>query len=319
LEINARWQQMAKLDGGRIAHTVLSAVEQALWDILGQQLGVPINTLLGGALRKRVRLYANINRHVRERTPQGFARAATQAVAEGFGAIKLAPFDELKQRDHIRSGPQAAWRAGVERVAAVRRAIGDDIELAVDCHSRMEASEALVVGQALADCNLFWYEEPIQHDQIADLARITQTVAMPTAAGETLFGLEGFRPFLNQRVVDVLMPDVKHAGGLMETRNIAEAARLQDLLVAPHNPSGPVASVASGQVCSVLRNFSILEYAWGEVDWRADLLLPREPIVDGYLLLSDAPGLGHRLNPDVVAAHRVVHASAIDSARIQPG
>jgi galactonate dehydratase len=319
LNINACCRQMARLDGGRVAHTALSGVEQALWDILGQQLGVPIHTLLGGAVRNRVRLYANINRHVQERTPAGFARAASQAVAQGFTAIKLAPFDELQARDHIRTGPQAAWRSGVERVRAVRQAIGDQVELAVDCHGRMEASEARVVAQALADCNLFWFEEPVHHDQIEDLAALTQHLPMPTASAEVVFGLEGFRPFLTQRVVDVLMPDVKHAGGLLESSRIAEAARLHDLLVAPHNPSGPVASVASGHLCATLRNFHILEYAWGEVDWRADLLDPPEPIVDGHLLVGDAPGLGHRLNPDVVATHRVKQARASDSSRVQPG
>lgn len=318
LNINAIWQQLARLDGGRIAHTALSALEQALWDILGQHLGAPIHQLLGGALRQRIRLYANINRHVRERTPEGFARAARQAVAEGFTAIKLAPFDELRARDHIRTGPRAAWRPGVKRVRAVRQAIGDEIELAVDCHGRMEASEALVVARELADCNLFWYEEPVHHDRIDDLVHITQAAPMPTASAETVFGVEGFRPFLTRRVVDVLMPDVKHDGGLLETRNIAEAARLQDLLVAPHNPSGPVASVASGHVCAVMPNFSILEYAWGEVEWRADLLIPREPIENGHLVLSAAPGLGHRLNPEMVAAHRVAVPSPADSTRVRP-
>lgn len=318
LEINARWQEMARLNAGRIGHTALSGVEHALWDILGQHLGVPIHELLGGALRQRVRLYANINRHVSERTPAGFARAAAQAVDEGFTAIKLAPFDELNQRDHIRTGPQAAWRKGVERVRAVRKAIGESVELAVDCHGRMEASEAVIVGRELASCNLFWYEEPVRHDMLADLAAVTQAVPMPTASAEQIFGVEGFRPFLTDRIVDVIMPDVKHAGGLQEMRNIAAAARLCDLLVAPHNPSGPVANIASGQVSCTLRNFYILEYAWGEVAWRADLLTPREPVIDGHLEISAAPGLGHRLNPEVIAAQRVKQASAADSTRVQP-
>jgi galactonate dehydratase len=317
--INDCWQRLERLDGGRIARTALSGVEQALWDILGQHLGVPIHGLLGGALRKRVRLYANINRHVRERSPEGFARAARQAVAEGFTAIKLAPFDELGQRDHTRTGPLAAWQPGVARVRAVRQAIGDNVELAVDCHGRMEASEALLVAEALADCRLFWYEEPVHCNQIEDLAHITWRAPMPTASGETLFGLSGFRPFLTRRVVDVLMPDVKHDGGLLQTRHIAEAARMHDMLVAPHNPSGPVANVASGHVSATLRNFYILEYAWGEVDWRADLLLPREPVEDGHLLISDAPGLGYQLNPEIVAAHRTHQVTELDSARVQPG
>lgn len=318
LEINRIWQQLKRLNGGRIAHTALSGIEQALWDLAGQHLGVPIYQLLGGALRKRVRLYANINRHVSERTPEGFARAAIAAVEEGFTAIKLAPFDELNERAHVRTGSAAAWRPGVERVRAVRRAIGDAIELAVDCHGRMEASEALIVAAELADCNLFWYEEPVHHDHVADLTEITRRVPMPTASGEVLFGLEEFQPFLQQRVVDVLMPDIKHDGGLLETRHIAEAARLHDLLVAPHNPSGPVANVASGHLCAVLPNFHILEYAWGEVDWRADLLEPREPVVDGHLELSDTPGLGVRLNPQTVAEHCIAKASTQDSSRVRP-
>ena len=181
-QIEAAVQRMLRLDAGRAAHTALSGVEQALWDIVGQELGVPVHRLFGGAVRERLRLYANINRHVRGRTPRGFADAAAQAVDEGFGALKLAPFDELIRPDHIRTGPNAAWRIGVERVRAVRQAIGDRVELAVDCHGRMDSSEALIVAAELADCNLFWYEEPVPDTQIDDLAAITAQVPMPTAS-----------------------------------------------------------------------------------------------------------------------------------------
>lgn len=317
LNIHALWQKLVRVDAGRVGQTLLSGIEMACWDVFGQAVGQPIHVLLGGALRKRIRLYANINRHVQGRSPAGFATAARQAVDEGFTAIKLAPFDELGEHNHIRTGPQAAWRAGVARVQAVRQAIGDTIELAVDCHSRMEQSEAIIVGQALADCNLFWYEEPVHHSLPAELAAVTQAVPMPTASAESIFGLEGFRPFFTHHVVDVIMPDVKHAGGLLESKQIAEAARMNQLLVAPHNPSGPVASVASGHLCATLRNFYILEYAWGEVDWRAQLLEPAEQIVDGHLLVTDTPGLGHRLNPALVTAHRRPQALMADSSKVR--
>lgn len=313
--IHALWQQMASLQMGRVGQTLLSGIEMALWDAFGQQVQQPVHALLGGALRDRVRLYANINRHVRDRSPKGFANAAAEAAAEGFTAIKLAPFDEVRARDHIRTGPKATWRTGVERVRAVRQAIGDEIELAVDCHSRMEQSEAILVGQELADCNLFWYEEPVRKTMHNELATVTQMVPMPTASAESVFAVEGFRPFLERHLVDVLMPDVKHVGGLQETKNVAEAARASQLLIAPHNPSGPVASVASGHVCATLRNFYILEYAWGEVDWRAQLLDPAERIEEGYLVLSDEPGLGHRLNSALVNQHRVGQASSADSSK----
>ncbi|MBN1582309.1 MAG: mandelate racemase/muconate lactonizing enzyme family protein [Anaerolineae bacterium] len=316
LQIEAIWQKLARFDGGRIAHTALSGIEQALWDIMGQHLGVPIHMLFGGTVRERIRLYANINRHVQDRSPEGFARAASQAVQEGFTAIKLAPFDELRGHDHVRTGPNAAWLHGVERVQAVRVAIGDEIDLAVDCHGRMEPSEAIAVGKALAGCNLMWYEEPVPHAYHDELARVSSHVPMPTASAESVFALQGFRPFLTRHLVDVIMPDVKHCGGLMEAKNIANAARMSQLLVAPHNPSGPVATVATGHVASTMSNLLILEYAWGEVDWRANLLLPQEPIADGYLGLSDAPGLGYRLNPELLDQYRTSTPNAADSSKV---
>jgi galactonate dehydratase len=316
-EIQALWHQFAGMHGGRVTATALSGIEQALWDIVGQALGVPIHTLFGGAVRKRIRLYANINRHVVDRSPMGFAAAARQAVAEGFTAVKLAPFDELRAPDHIRTGPKAAWFKGVQRVEAVRDAIGEEIDLMVDCHGRMETSEAITVGKALAAYNLMWYEEPVSHKYPDQLAHITRHVPMPTASVESIFGIENMRAFLLERVVDVLMPDVKHCGGLLEAINIANAARLNRLLVAPHNPSGPVATVASAHITGVIPNFLILEYAWGEVDWRSTLLDPIEPISEGYLTLSESPGLGYRLNPDVVAAHSVTVPGSVDSTKVR--
>ncbi|MCJ7550575.1 MAG: mandelate racemase/muconate lactonizing enzyme family protein [Anaerolineae bacterium] len=303
--------------GGRITHTAVSAIDQALWDILGQHLGVPIHALFGGAVRRKLRLYANINRHVRDRSPEGFAAAARQAVDEGFAAVKLAPFDELRGPDHVRTGPRASWRPGVDRVRAVRVAIGDEIDLAIDCHGRMEASEAIVVGRELEDCNLMWYEEPVKHTFPDQLALISRSVPMPTASAESVFAVEGFRSFLLERVVDVLMPDVKHCGGLSEMQSIADAARLKQLLIAPHNPSGPVATVSTAHSACTISNFLVLEYAWGEVDWRADLITPREPVQDGYLIVSDTPGLGYKLNMDVVTAHRREVPGTADSTKVR--
>lgn len=316
-EIQKIWHQFAGMRGGRVTATALSGIEQALWDILGQVLQVPIHALFGHSVRNRIRLYANINRHVIDRSPQGFATAARQAVDEGFTAIKLAPFDELRAPDHIRTGPNAAWRMGVKRVEAVRSVIGEEIDLMVDCHGRMEPSEAIVVGKALATCDLMWYEEPVSHQYPDQLSYITRNVPMPTASVESIFRVEGMRDFLLRRVVDVLMPDVKHCGGLQEMVYIANAARLNRLLIAPHNPSGPVATVASAHVTSVIPNFLILEYAWGEVNWRTSLIEPSEPVVDGYLSISDAPGLGYRLNEDMVKKYQVLEPSTKDSTKVR--
>lgn len=318
LRIEEIWHELNNKNAGRVEHTALSGLEQALWDVMGQSLGVPIRTLFGGPVRERIRLYANINRHVTDRTAEGFARAAAQAVKEGFTAIKMAPFDELRAPDHVRTGPKAAWQPGVERMRAVREIIGDGVELLIDCHGRMESSEAILVAGELEDVNLFWYEEPIPHIYTDELERVTAAVAVPTASAESVYALEGFAPFLCRPVVDVIMPDVKHDGGLLETKRIAGAARMRKMLVAPHSPSGPVSTAATGQVVSTLTNFLILEYAWGEANWRADLLDPPERVEEGYLLLSDEPGLGHRLNSRVVEEHRVNVANDRDSSKVVP-
>jgi galactonate dehydratase len=314
-------KRMGRIDGGRIVHTALSAIEQALWDILGQHLGVPVYVLLGGSMRNRLRLYANINRHVRDRSPDGFAMAAQEAVSEGYSAIKIAPFDELTDPNRVRTGPNAASLSGIERVRAVRAAIGDEIELAVDCHSRMEVSEAIQVGRALESCHLFWFEEPVSVSQPDGLTEVKHALPIPIASAESIYGIVGFRPFLERRAVDVLMPDVKHCGGILEMKEIAAAARMHQVLIAPHQPAGPVATAATAQAMATIPNFYICEHAWGEVDWRADLLDPPERIVDGHLLLSGRPGIGHRLNADMVVAHQdtaVFDAAAVDKYIVVP-
>jgi galactonate dehydratase len=241
---------------------------------------------------------------VRDRSPKGFATAAKQAVADGYTALKIAPFDELNEPNRVRTGPKAASLPGIERVRAVRAAIGDEVELAIDCHSRMEVSEAIQVGQALKSVNLFWYEEPVRFTHPQGLSEVRRAVQTPIASAESIYGIDGFRPFLEQRTVDVLMPDVKHCGGILEMKEIAAAARMHQVLIAPHQPAGPVATAATAQAMATIPNFYILEHAWGEVDWRADLLDPPEQVVDGHLLLSDQPGIGHRLNLEIVAAHQ---------------
>ena len=316
----ARIRQALRLkDGGRAYNTALSGLEQALWDVLAQSLGVPLHVLFGGAVRDRLRLYANINRHVTDRSPDGFARAARQAAEEGFTAVKMAPFDEMRHPYRYRTGPKADWRPGVERVRAVRKAIGSGVELAVDCHGRMEVSEAIVVGRELAELKLFWFEEPVTHTHPEGLAAVASSVPQPIASAESVFGIEAFRPFTAERCVDVIMPDVKHCGGVLELNEIAASARMRQVLVAPHNPAGPLSTAVTAQAASTWSNFYVLEYAWGEVDWRSELLSPAERIEEGYLILSQEPGTGHRLNSDTVETYRITGASRADSSKVRFG
>jgi galactonate dehydratase len=287
---------------GRAGATAVSACEQALWDLAGQAAGVPVYRLLGGPVRDRIPLYANINRAVTERTPNGFARAAAAAVADGFRAVKCAPFDGVV-RQRVREREQRARvRLGLDCVATVRTAVGAEVDVLVDCHSAFDGPLAVEVGRALRRLDVTWFEEPVPTDDLDALARLRPLVPdLELIGGEALYGLAGFWPYLTAGVWDVVMPDVKHCGGITDLLTIARVAEARGVGVAPHNPSGPVAMAASVHAAAALPQLRALEYAWGEVPWRADLIAPREQIIAGELVLPDGPGLGVMLDEASVA------------------
>jgi len=289
------WPRVRK--GGLIAATAASALEQAMWDLAGKALGAPVYELLGGKLRDRLPLYANVNRATNERSPEEFAANAAKAVAQGFRAVKAAPFDDFPPLSSPPAELEAKRELGIRRIEAMRRAIGPRVDLLVDCHSHFDRALSIEVARRLEPVSLYWYEEPVRPEQLDDTAAIKAAVKQKMAGGEVLFGVEGFEPLCRRRALDVIMPDVKHCGGILEGRKIAAVADVHGVVVSPHNPAGPVSTAASAQLCAGLANFGILEYAWGEVDWRGDLVDPPERISGGELVLSDRPGLGVALAP----------------------
>jgi galactonate dehydratase len=150
---------------------------------------------------------------------------------------------------------------------------------------------------------LGWYEEPVSPTRLEETLQIRRSIEQPMAGGEILFGMNGFADLCRNKAVDVIMPDVKHCGGLLELTRIAAMADLDGVSVAPHNPSGPVATAASTQVCASIRNFRILELQWGESAWRSDVVIPAEKFERGSIRVSGEPGLGIRLNDKLVKAH----------------
>ena len=288
------------MDLDRAGVLALSAVEQALWDILGKSLGVPVYTLLGGSCHDEIHLYANINRATTDRTPEGFARNAAAAVADGFDAVKLAPFDGMPR------GIDRAQDAepGIACMRAVREAIGPDVKLLIDCHSHFTAAGALEVADALRELDLFWFEEPVPDDDIDGYLEVKAHCGMPVAGGESRQLRRGFWETLQRRTVDILMPDVTIVGGIGELKKVADMAATHSIPTAPHGPFGPVTIAAGVHAMAAHPGFMILEYAWGEVPWRHDLTIPSETINNGRISLPDAPGLGVELNPDVVETHR---------------
>ena len=286
--------------GGLVAHAVLSAFEQALWDLAGQQAGRPIHAMLGGALRDDVPLYANINRGANPRTPEGFAAAARRAVAEGFRAVKLAPFEPFVWEDAADASLRAAYHQGLARIAAVRDAVGRDIDIMVDAHWRFSPGGAARLVQDVAPFALFWLECPVSeanHPEIRRLRSMANDRGMRLAGAESLAGLAAYRPLIETGCYDVLMPDIKYAGGHEEIRRIAALAQTAGIEIAPHNPTGPVCHAHSVHLCATIPNLLPLEVQFGETDRFFTLVTGHDlRFARGAATLSAAPGLGNTID-----------------------
>ena len=294
-----------RLRADAVLAAAVSGLRSAVAQLEAARSGMRLHRFLGAEANAAVELYANINRGLRatDRTPDSFERAAARATREGFGTFKCAPFDEVSPA----MAPDRMLRQaelGLERVRAVRRAIGPEARLLVDCHSRFSAQVAPAVARELATLDVGWFEEPVQPTSAADdLAAIAHDVPMPVAGGEFGYGVEFFDGLLDQRAVAVVMPDVKYCGGVAEAARAGRSAIGRGGGVSLHSPSGPISLLASGHATAAVDGALPLEHAVHEVDWRADLIEPAERIEGGRLLLPSAAGLGAALNTEVVRRH----------------
>jgi galactonate dehydratase len=295
-----RQRGMPLVKGDLVSATAFSAIEQAMWDLAGQALDVPTYSLFGGKVRDVLPVYANINRAANPRNADGFAAAARRAVGDGFRAIKAAPFDGFPPPGSPALQIEAAVDAGIAAVVAMREAVGPDVQIMIDCHSFFDIERAVSVARRLEAQRLTWYEEPVAPERVDDTVAIKGRIRQPMAGGEVLFGVAGFAPLYQRRAVDVIMPDVKHCGGLLELSRIAAAADAAGVMVSPHNPSGPVSTAASVHVAAGLRNFNVLELQYGEVGWRSELLIPPERFVNGRIDVPSRPGLGITLSDEAI-------------------
>ncbi|MCY4577632.1 MAG: hypothetical protein OXD31_01150 [Chloroflexi bacterium] len=282
--------------------TALSGLRTAVSELAARRRGVTLTEELGGEPQESILLYANINRHLltRDRSPASFGRAAEYAVSQGFGIVKCAPFDGVgppSTREEI----LGVAGTGIERVAAVRSAVGPDVTVLVDCHSRFERHTAGLVAEQLAKSNIGWFEEPVEPTRDAEeLAEIAQEVSMITAGGESGYGREFFRSVVESGALNVVMPDVKHCGGLAEARASGLAAMEAGGDVSLHSPTGPVSLIGGGHATAAMPGAIHLEHAVYEADWRAELVEPYERVEGGRLWMPDGVGLGAVLNEAVV-------------------
>ena len=295
--------------GGLVAHAVKSATEQALTDLRARAAGKSIAQLLAAAPRASVAGYANINRSVTDRAPAGFAAAAVRAAAAGYRAIKLAPFDGVIAADAAQTPIDARTRDGLDRVFAVRDAVGADVAIMVDCHWRFDVDRAEALLTDIAPAKPYWVEcmiseHPLGFGSIARLTALAHESGIRTAGAETIAGTDQAQAMCAGKLYDVLMPDIKYAGGFAGMLAIAGVCADHGVAFAPHNPTGPIAHVASIQLCAASPTLLWLEHQWNESPL-FDTLVGGQvaPLVNGAFAVPNAMGLGAELDRAVAAAH----------------
>lgn len=309
LKIEDHWQVMYRggfYRGGPILMSAIAGVDQALWDIKGRAYGQPVHQLLGGPCRDRIKVYSWVGGD----RPSDVAEAAKAAVARGFQALKMNGTEELQIVDS-----HAKIDAVVETLATVRAAIGPHIGLGVDFHGRVHRPMAKALIRELEQFRLMFIEEPLLSEHIDAIAEVAKGSSTPIALGERLYSRWDFRQVLESRVVDIIQPDLSHAGGITECRKIAAMAEAYDVALAPHCPLGPIALAACLQVDAVSHNAFIQEQSLG-IHYNGpgrDLLdYLVDPNVfayaDGMVAIPQGVGLGVAVNEEaVIEAAKIGH------------
>ncbi len=290
--------------GGSTVMTAISAVEVALWDLVGKACRQPVYKLLGGRYHARLGAYAN-GWYGGATSADEFAARALEVVGRGYRAMKFDPFGTA-----WRELSAAERSAAVECVAKVREAVGPEIELMIEFHGRLTAASAIDVMRQLEPWRPAWCEEPVSPERIELLAEVKRASRLPVAAGERLITEADFLRLICLRAVDVVQMDICHCGGILTSKKVAALAAMHDLRVAPHCSIGPVALAAALHFDISTPNFMIQE-AFGEFDvpWRDKLVRGWNPLRSGEFVLSDEPGLGLDLDLDAIAEHPyVAHA-----------
>ena len=310
--------------GGLVANSIISALEQAVTDIRAKAAGVPIHALLGYAQRKAIRIYANINRRTRDRTPAGFAESAKTAAADGYTAIKIAPFDDVYWEEFGNPEVKKRVALGMDRVFATREAIGPGVDLMIDCHWRFDEASATQLIRDLEPAKLFWMEclvseSPESHAALSRLRKYANEWGTQLAGAERQVGVGGFRAIVENRLMNVIMPDVKYAGGYTEMLHIVELASQHGIAYSPHNPSGPLCTMATLHLCALAGNFLIMEHQLAESSVYLDIMKGEHPkLINGCYAVPDTPGVGMELNDDAIRAHpyKPLPASALRDPRL---
>lgn len=280
--------------GGPVLQSALAGIDIALWDLAGKALGVPTYRLLGGAARDRVRVY----RHVGGQTPEELIENSQRLLAEGWKVLRICPTDGTEGGFN----PKQAIRCGVEHFSALRRAIGEEVEVIFEVHTRLTPIRAVELCNAIADCHPFFVEDPIRSENPASFATLRAHTAVPIGTGEQLHTKWAFRELIEQELIDYLRVDICHTGGITEGKKIAALGEVHYQELACHYTASPVSTAAMLHLNLSVPNCAVQEYAPPAASMN-EVIEHDLKTADGYLLCPDAPGLGIELNEEAAAAY----------------
>ncbi len=283
--------------------SAISGIEQALWDIKGKWLNVPVYELLGGRVRDKVRVYNHLGggqmKSMYESTePQEFAERALIVKEAGYTAIKFMAVPRTEPVEGLTS-----VRHAERLVRAVREAVGPEMDLMVDLHARCTPAMAMQYCQAFEPYGLLFFEEPCPTEDLEATALVTRTSRIPIATGERLVGRHQFRELFERRACHIIQPDLSHCGGLWEARKIAATAEAYSMAVAPHNPNGPIATAVTVHFALATPNWLIQEMITSDVPWRSEVLTEPIEVINGVIAVPTKPGLGIDVNEEAATKY----------------
>jgi len=288
----------------------ISGLDMALLDLKGKVMGVPCYELLGGAFRNEIPLYANYWFTGGGHTPEDYSRQAKEVVDLGFTGLKFDPFAHTnylygEDLNTNLSLTQEMQDRAVEVTSAVRDAVGPATDMMIETHAMMNGQMAVKMAERLAPLGMTWYEEPAGPENANTLRALRERLPgnVSICVGERHYTRHGFRPVLEQHICDIIMPDITRCGGPSEMKRIATMAEAYNVLVAPHNPNGPLSTLASAHVCASIPNFFRCEFMKNDVPWRDEIITHPLDVRDGQLHLSDRPGLGVDLIEEEMEKH----------------
>jgi galactonate dehydratase len=293
-------------DGAQVHMCAVAAIEIACWDIIGKACGQPIYNLWGGRCHDKLRAYAN-GWYRGPRTPESFHEKAQDVVRRGYTALKFDPFG-----DNWRMTTPRDFDLTIDIVRAVRDAVGPHVDILVEGHCRFNVATALQFAQALAPMRPAWFEEPVPHTNIGAMVEVARHSPVPIATGESLSNKQQFAELLKHDVVSIYQPEPLNLGGIFAARKIADMVDAHYGMIAPHSAQGPVCSAACAQLNASIPNFYVHEiFDEFNEPWEKEIVSGGVEVVDGYIEISDRPGLGIDLNIDEILRHPYQQENAL--------